>query len=419
MTQSLTARDPRLGTGLVDELASLATGRSTSFFARDIEKARAQLSQKIKGRRILVIGGAGSIGASTVRAIIPFAPACLHVVDQSENGLAELIRDLRCRFDASALPELRAVPLNFGSPIMERMLIHEPAYDYILNFAALKHVRSEKDAFSILQMVDTNVIKAMHLLRAALERQNLLGYFSVSTDKAANPVNLMGASKRLMEHAIFSIDRPAGSKCSISSARFANVAFSDGSLLQGWLNRLAKSQPLAVPRETRRYFVSLEEAGQICLLAAFMAPDNHIMVPRLDPSKDLVDLSQIAAKVLNYFGYTPEYFDDEIAARRAATARKENRYPLLLTPLDTSGEKAYEEFVGEGEKVVEAGLDQLEAVPYVPAGPGLFNELARNMERLIDNPREQVSLPQLVSAIQGVLPEFHHHASSKNLDQRV
>ncbi len=417
MTGKANLREEKLAIGLADELAPLATGRSGSFFAEDVNASREKLLATIKGRRVLVIGGAGSIGASTVRALIPFLPACIHVVDQSENGLAELIRDLRCRFDAELLRDVRAIPLNFGSPIMERLLQSEPQYDFILNFAALKHVRSEKDAFSILQMIDTNVIKAMHLLRAAVQRGGLQGYFSVSTDKAANPVNLMGASKRLMEHAIFSIERPKGLR--VTSARFANVAFSDGSLLQGWLNRLAKGQPLAVPRETRRYFVSLEEAGQICLLAAFMAPAQHVLVPRLDAAKDLVDLSEVAIKVLKHFGYTPETFTDEKAARASAARRQEGRYPLLLTPLDTSGEKAYEEFVGEGESIAEVGLKQLAAVPYVPAGEGLFQQLADEMERLIEEPQREITTQRLVDSIRKVLPEFHHHASTKNLDQRL
>jgi len=419
MKKASKVANPHFGGDLPDELAVLATGRSRSLFAEDVERSRTKLSRRIAGRRILVVGGAGSIGSATIRAVIPFLPACLHVVDQNENGLTELVRDLRSRLDPGLLPDLRTAPLNFGSPIMERFLAENPPYDYILNFAALKHVRSEKDSFSILQMLDTNVIKPRRLLQWALNRGELQGYFSVSTDKAANPVNLMGASKRLMEHVIFSCDRAKSPDCRIASARFANVAFSDGSLLHGWLNRLAKGQPLAAPRETRRYFVSLEEAGQICLLAAFLAPDRHLLAPRLDPATDLVDLSQVAARVLRHFGCTPECFELEAAARQAARRRRGAKYPLLLTPLDTSGEKSYEEFLGAGERGVEAGMKQLMAVPYLPVEPGLLAALLRKVEGLVSSPRRRAATPDLIVEIQRVLPEFHHQSSTRTLDQRL
>jgi FlaA1/EpsC-like NDP-sugar epimerase len=236
----------------INDLARLATGREKELFTEDIDRFRTELTQRIGGSRILVIGGAGSIGAATVRSLVPFGARSLHVVDQNENTLVELVRDLRSRFDASKLPDFRTLPLNFGSPIMERFLMEEEPYDFVLNFAALKHVRSEKDCCSILQMLDTNVVKPAYLLKWLVNRGGLRGYFCVSTDKAANPVNLMGASKRLMEHVIFSGEVAECRDVKITSARFANVAFSDGSLLQGWLMRLSQGQPLAVPRDTRR-----------------------------------------------------------------------------------------------------------------------------------------------------------------------
>ncbi len=406
--------------GCADDLASLATGRNTPLFSTDVARFRARLSERIAGFRLLVIGGAGSIGSATVKALIPFQPRCLHVVDQNENGLAELVRDLRSRFDAGQLPDFRTLPLNFGGPIMERFLAGEPPYDYILNFAALKHVRSEKDAYSILQMLDTNVLKPLHLLRWAMARGGLRGYFSVSTDKAANPVNVMGASKRLMEHALFSLAPSGGEKWSVASARFANVAFSDGSLLQGWLMRLAKGQPMAVPRDTRRYFVSLEEAGQICLLAAFLAPDRHLLVPRLDAEKDMLLLSDLAVKVLNHYGRKPEFFQDEGLARRAAAAAADkDRHPLLLTPLDTAGEKPYEEFVGAGEREVDVGMGHLAGVPYLPVPKEKLAALLENLECWINQPRKPVESRKLVEAIQSVLPGFHHQAGLAGLDQRL
>lgn len=407
-------------TGL-NELAALATGRKTSLFAEDIQRFQSRLEEEIAGRRILVIGGAGSIGASTVRALFPFRPACLHVVDHSENTVVELVRDLRSEFDSSDLPDLRTLPLNFGSPIMERFLREEEPYDQVLNFAALKHVRSEKNCFSILQMLDTNVVKPLKLLHWLVQRGGLRRYFCVSTDKAANPVNVMGASKRLMEHVIFSEETLARPETlQVTSARFANVAFSDGSLLQGWLKRLEKGQPLAVPRDTRRYFVSLEEAGQICLLAAFLPSDRQLLVPRLDAGKDLVLLSDLAELVLRHFGYAPRRFEGEGQARHALAAHESHEYyPLLLTPLDTSGEKPFEEFVGDGEESIEVGFRQLVAVPYLPSQPGLLAAFLSRLGAMIESPETPVPKEELVTEIQKVLPEFHHVSSVKALDQRM
>lgn len=403
------------------ELAALATGRNASLFAEDVRRFHSQLEAAIAGRRILVIGGAGSIGASTVRALVPFRPGCLHVVDHSENTLVEMVRDLRSDFDSSELPDLRTLPLNFGSPIMERFLREEEPYDCVLNFAALKHVRSEKNCYSILQMLDTNVVKPLKLLQWLTERGGLRRYFCVSTDKAANPVNVMGASKRLMEHVIFSGETVARNQnFQVTSARFANVAFSDGSLLQGWLKRLEKSQPLAVPRDTRRYFVSLEEAGQICLLAAFLASDRQLLIPRLDAEKDLILLSDLAEQVLQHFGFAPQHFEDESQAKRAAAARESNEYyPLLMTPLDTSGEKPFEEFVGNGEESLDVGLQQLMAVPYVPIRAGALTAFLARLDGMIGSPNTAVLKEELVAAIQQLLPEFHHAASLKALDQRL
>lgn len=405
------------------ELATLATGRKTELFSEDVEQFRNSLKAEIEGRRVLIIGGAGSIGAATVRALVPFFPGALHVVDQNENGLAELVRDLRSRFAADELPDLRTLPLNFGGPLLERFLQEEEPYDSVLNFAALKHVRSEKDCYSVLQMLDTNVLKPAQLLKRLTNRGGVRRYFCVSTDKAANPVNLMGASKRLMEHVIFSDEILDHQGVKVTSARFANVAFSDGSLLQGWLMRLAKGQPIAVPRDTRRYFVSLEEAGQICLLAAFLAPHRHLLVPRLDSEHDLIPLSELAVKVLQRFGFAPRYFEDESSARHAALQTEQTEpneyYPLLLTPLDTSGEKPFEEFVGVGEQTVDVGLQQLNGVPYAATRPGLLAAFVDRIEAIVDSPKTSIRQEELVSAIQNVLPEFHHHSSPRALDQRL
>ena len=260
-------------------LGSIATGRSTSRFAADVAVHNDAMCATFSGKRVLVVGGAGSIGAATVRALLPFDPAALHVMDQDENGLAELVRDLRSTGLLSGSLDLRLEPLDYGSGVARRFLAAAGPYDAVLHFAALKHVRSEKDAASILQMLDTNVLKQARLMSWLAEEGDPARYFAVSTDKAANPVNVRGASTRLMEQLLFTDAVVPARSATRTSARFANVAFSAGSLLASWGERIRKRQPVAVPRDTRRYFVTLDEAAEICLLAGSAIPDKHLAVP--------------------------------------------------------------------------------------------------------------------------------------------
>jgi FlaA1/EpsC-like NDP-sugar epimerase len=242
----------------------------------------------------------------------------------------------------------------------------------------------------------------------------------VSTDKAANPVNLMGASKRLMEHVTFSHSSDASGALRVTSARFANVAFSDGSLLDGWLRRLEKHQPLAVPRDTRRYFLSQREAGQLCLLAAALAPARHIIIPRLDPETHLKDLESIARRLLETLGYVPAAYTDESRARSSVAAdASQRRYPLLLTPLDTSGEKPYEEFIGARESAVELGLPNLMAVPYLQADRQALTGLLAWLSPLVEGAGELPSKRDIVAAIGNVVTEFQHVETDKQLDHRL
>jgi nucleoside-diphosphate-sugar epimerase len=399
------------------ELAAIVTGRNFSLFASDLEASRDRVLAKVRDRRILVIGGGGSIGAATVRIILDYHPSALHVVDHNENYLVELVRELRGR--SAGIPDIdfRALPLDYGGPVMERFLTDSPPYDLVLNFAAFKHVRSEKDIYSILQMFDTNVVRHARFKRWLADHRHGTTYFAVSTDKAANPVSLMGASKRLMEDLIF--DSAAASHQSATSARFANVAFSNGSLLQGFGHRLAKRQPLAVPRDARRYFISHREAGELCLLATCRIPDQHIAVPRVDTRLQLQLLEDIACACLDYWGLRAErYFDEALARNDVERLAREGRWPLLLTPLDTSGEKPFEEFVGAGETATDCGLRNVSAVRHVScltAGQELFDQIAR----WVDEPDLAVAKAKFVSAISDALPDFHHSASERNLDQRL
>jgi FlaA1/EpsC-like NDP-sugar epimerase len=408
-------------------LASLATGRSVPLLTNDLRKFADTLEERVKGRRILAIGAAGSIGSSTVEVLAGYEPASLHVVDQNENELAELVRTLRSREQALTVEDFRTLPLDYGSPAM-RLLLHEQApYDIVLNFAAIKHVRSEKDVFSMLQMFDTNFRKQAQLLRWLKETGFSGRFFSVSTDKAANPSSFMGASKRLMEHVMFSGEAAEGLEATITSARFANVAFSNGSLLQSFERRLQQGQPLAAPADTRRYFVSLEESGQLCALASICGPDQHIIVPRLNPDEHLLLLENMASGFLESMGYKPEIMTDEAQARASVgKLRAQGRWPLLLTALDTAGEKPYEEFIAEGETALDVGFNELMAIAYKPVEKGLVSALIDDVEEIFREGATAARPPSLdkdhlKNLVARIEPSFlkTHKSSDKSLDLRV
>lgn len=399
------------------ELEQRILGRRGSRYASMLESRAEALRDAVADCRILVVGGAGSIGSSTVGLLADLAPRSLHVVDISENYLAELVRDLRSRPQGLRIDDFRALPLDYGSTIMQRFLADSDRYDIVLNFAALKHVRSEKDVYSLLQMLDTNVVKHVRFKEWLRDYGHGRRYFAVSTDKAANPTSLMGASKRLMEDVVFEAARTVDGGA--TSARFANVAFSNGSLLQAMLVRMAKRQPLAVPRETRRYFVSQREAGEICLAATLLAPAEHIVFPDLDPSTELVLLEDVVRAVLEWAGLRPEYHEDETEARCAVeSASLRGAWPVLLTSLDTSGEKAYEEFVGAGEKPLRIDIPGLAGLRHVASGASidtLIDRLAHMIQRL----DAAATKREIVEAMAAAIPGFAHRETGKSLDQRL
>ncbi|MBL0934401.1 MAG: polysaccharide biosynthesis protein [Rhizobiaceae bacterium] len=408
---------------MTQPLHAIATGRAGSLFEADIAQSEDALRAAISGKRVLAIGGAGSIGSSTVLQIAMRGPDTLHVVDQNENGLAELVRQLRSQPDIWSARDFQTLPLDYGSAAMRHLLASQAPYDLVLNFAALKHVRSEKDPFSTLQMFETNLLKQARFM-GWLAATGFAGrFFTVSTDKAANPSSMMGASKRAMEHVLFNSAVAAAIPGVKTSARFANVAFSNGSLLQGFENRLARTEPLAAPRDTRRYFVSLRESGELCVLAAALAPDRTIVIPRLDPEKHLVPLQAIAEGFLQHHGYEPVHYIDEreacAAARREAGA---GRWPLLLTALDTSGEKPYEEFMTERERAREIGLPNLHAVDYLAADRPAIEAMLRETEELMGGASaDALSKDRLKAVIAMVEPGFlaTHKDAAANLDQRL
>ena len=401
-------------------LSQTATHRDASLFAADIKANDAAIREALSGRRVLAVGAAGSIGSETVKVMAGYAPAALHVVDQNENALAELVRQFRSRPGALKTDDFRTLPLDYGSAAMLRLMEQE-TYDRILNFAAIKHVRSEKDVFSVLQMLDTNIVK-QDRFRDFIARTNPgADYFSVSTDKAANPVSFMGATKRIMEHVLFDGAREAGLTGKVTTARFANVAYSNGSLLQSFQNRLASGQALAAPDGIRRYFVSLEESGQICTLASIMPDHEQIAVPKLDPQEHLVTLQSVAESFLAAHDLKPKIFTDEDEAIRAVDAcRARGEWPLLITPSNTAGEKPYEEFVGEGETYREIGLQAIGVVDYKAPNTASVSELVTDLAAVVAG-ESRADKDAVKAMIARVEPRFMdaHIDSKANLDQRA
>lgn len=396
-------------------ISTYITERHTSLFANDIEKNKEQLHQAIDGKSVIVIGGAGTIGSSYIKAILKFKPAKLYVVDLNENGLTELVRDLRSSVGYNIPEDFKTYPIDFASDVFEKILVNEGPFHIVANFAAHKHVRSEKDHYSIEAMVNNNVIKAKRLLDLLVENPPE-HFFCVSTDKAANPVNVMGASKKLMEDVILAYAK----KIPITTARFANVAFSNGSLLFGFIERMMKRQPLSSPTDVKRYFVSPEESGQICMLACMLGESGQIFFPKLR-EEQMKTFSSIGVNFLKEFGnYEPEYCATEQEARKKALALADDSltYPVYFFGSDTSGEKQYEEFFVEGEDVDMTTFEQLGVIRNAPSKPmteieKLFDALNKVFQS------KEVTKQAIVDAIGDFIPNFKHIETGKSLDQKM
>ena len=416
-------------TPAIERITAEVTGRSRSLFAADVARHGDALGQAVTGTRVLVAGGAGSIGSATILELLALEPAALCVLDPSENNLAELLRTIRSR-EPAYRGELHIEPLDYGSLLARRFLSEARPFDWVLSVAALKHVRSERDAVSALRMLEINLLAADRFLATVrMQGHGARGLFMVSTDKAAQPVSLMGAGKRAMELLLWA--HRAGGPASLldggdapplaraSTARFANVAFSDGSLPWSFLQRLAKEQPLSLPGDVRRYLVSPREAGQLCLLAAVLAPDRTVVVPRLSPERDLVDFKRVAEATLKAAALVPAYYDDEASARAAvARERSQGRYPVLLTRSDTSGEKEVEVFVAEGESVSECDLDGALAIAAPDRSEGGLAELLALIHAACVEGRA-IDKPELSRALAALVPDFEHHETGRSLDAKM
>lgn len=373
------------------------------------------LRERIEGRRVLVIGGAGTIGSSFIKAMLPYRPGGLYVVDISENGLTELTRDLRSTHGLKVPVEYKTYPVNFGGPVFEKILRMEGPFDIVANFAAHKHVRSEKDHYSIEAMIENNVLRAKRLLDLLLEHPPA-HFFCVSTDKAANPVNVMGASKKLMEEVILAYSR----HIPITTARFANVAFSNGSLPAGFLERLMKRQPLSAPMDVRRYFVSPGESGQICLLACILGNPGEIFFPKLDPRHDMKDFASIGTALLQINGFEPDYCQSDEEARDKAKLldATSTRYPVHYFTSDTSGEKPYEEFYVESEELDTGRFASLGVIKNaLRRDVGEIEEMFSALNALFQN--GGATKAGIVKLMRRFVPNFQHIETGKGLDDKM
>jgi FlaA1/EpsC-like NDP-sugar epimerase len=388
-------------------------GRDSELFSRDVAAHERDLSEVVASCRFLVIGGAGSIGQAVTREIFRRNPKTLHVVDISENNMVELVRDLRSSLGYTK-GDFCTYAIDAGSDIFDAFITASHGYDYVLNLSALKHVRSEKDPFTLMRMVDVNIFNTDNTMRQA-NQAGARKYFCVSTDKAANPVNMMGASKRIMEYFLMrrSMEIP------VSTARFANVAFSDGSLLYGFNRRLEKHQPLAAPKDVRRYFVTPKEAGELCLLSTILGENRDLFFPKLDPSENLITFSEIAVRFLQANNYEPvECGSEEEARSRMTELLPHRRWPVYFFNSDTTGEKDFEEFYVEGEILDLAAFESIGIIKNNPPGDLAHIE---NFEKRIHKMREsgRWTRADLINLFAQTIKEFSHKETGKYLDGRM
>ncbi len=398
---------------MISDYERIVTGRDMSTFDGDLLGNLTALKESICGSRIAIVGAAGSIGGSVVKTILRFAPKSLSLIDINENNLVELVRDLRSSTEIRIPPDFDTLPIGLGSTEFARYFKDCQAFDYLLNLSAVKHVRSEKNIYCLMRMIDTNAIFLHEFLR--VNPYHFAKVFSVSSDKAANPASLMGASKIVMEKLLL-----AGSEQQpFSSARFANVAFSDGSLPYGFLRRIEKRQPISAPKDVRRYFITHQEAGELCVLACVLGENRDVFFPKLESGKDEKTFAEIAVALLGALGYEPfECESEDEAKARVPELVPRRRWPCYFFKSDTTGEKEYEEFYVEGELL---DMDRFTGIGIIKRGPLLetgslaaFVEFCRKAKR-----DEKVTKEQYVQAVLKVVPTLRHVETGKNLDQRM
>ena len=387
--------------------------RTKELFIEDISIHNIKLKQIVSSSTFLVIGGAGSIGQAVTKEIFKRNPKKLHVVDISENNMVELVRDIRSSFGYID-GDFQTFALDIGSLEYDAFIKADGQYDYVLNLSALKHVRSEKDPFTLMRMIDTNIFNTDKTLAQSI-KNGTKKYFCVSTDKAANPVNMMGASKRIMEMFVMRKSK----EINVSMARFANVAFSDGSLLHGFNQRIQKNQPIVAPNDIKRYFVTPQESGELCLMSCIFGENRDIFFPKLSANLNLITFADIAVKYLKDIGYEPYLCKDEEEARELVkTLPLEGKWPCLFTSSDTTGEKDFEEFFTDNETL---DMDRFENLGVIK-NEALFDEvLLNNFEKTIKNYKHELSWSKenIVKEFFTMIPDFGHKETGKYLDGKM
>ena len=388
-------------------------GRTQELLTNDVDLLEESLAKEVSSSRFLIIGGAGSIGQAVSKEIFKRDPQSLHIVDISENNMVELVRDLRST-EGYGSGDFKTFAVDCGSVEFEALMASEGPYDYVFNLSALKHVRSESDPYTLMRMITVNVFNTVKTLRLA-NKMGVKKYFCVSTDKAANPVNMMGASKRIME--MFLMRESLTQK--ISMARFANVAFSDGSLLHGFNQRFAKRQPFSAPNDVRRYFVTPQESGELCLLSGLLGGNRDIFFPKLSEKLHLITFSEIAVRYLREHGYQPYECQSEDEARnRADELIANNKWPCYFFKSDTTGEKDFEEFFTDNE---DLDMKRFETVGVIKNQPEYDSAKLDYFMSGIESLRQEGTWTKedIVKLYFDLLPEFAHKETGKYLDQRM
>ena len=388
-------------------------GREKELFTTDIQEKQQELHDIVSTSKFLVLGGAGSIGQAVTKEIFKRNPKKLHVVDISENNLAELVRDIRSSFGYID-GDFQTFALDIGSVEYDAFIKADGQFDYVLNLSALKHVRSEKDPYTLMRMIDVNIFNTDKTLQQSIEN-GVKKYFCVSTDKAANPVNMMGASKRIME--MFLMRRSL--EINISTARFANVAFSDGSLLHSFNQRIEKRQPIVAPNDIKRYFVTPQESGELCLMSCIFGENRDIFFPKLSENLHLISFADIAIKYLKQKGYEPVLCSSEDEARELAkTLPEQGKWPCLFTGSDTTGEKDFEEFFTENEVLDMQLFNNLGVIKNEAIfDSGLLTEFETSIQSMRD--KRAWDKQSIVDLFFKMIPDFGHKETGKYLDGKM
>lgn len=386
--------------------------RDKPLLKEDLVEHANTLAEKVSNARFLVLGGAGSIGQALVKELFKRNPMKLHVVDISENNLVELVRDIRSSYGYIE-GDFKTLALDIGSLAYDLFYEDDGQYDYVLNLSALKHVRSEKDPFTLMRMVEVNILNTVKTCEQA-KKSGVKKYFCVSTDKAANPVNMMGASKRIMELFLMRAARDIV----ITTARFANVAFSDGSLLSGFQNRINKKQPIAAPDDVKRYFITQEEAGQLCLMACILGDNKDIFFPKLRDDLHLITFKSIAERFLVAQGYSPKACGSETEARSLTEELISKKiWPCYFSSSSTTGEKPFEEFYREDEKI---DLERFVNLGIVKSKLNVNSQkLDDFLEEIKSSKKQKREKEEWVMLFQSLLPEFSHIEMARSLDEKM